>query len=78
MRGLRLGLVAVLMLGAMAGCSVGGPERASSIQNIHAASDDIAAVTMTQSGLMRAHDPNQVTTLPDNYQFVTNSEDARK
>lgn len=78
MRGLRLGLVAVLVLGAAAGCSVGGPERASNIQNIHAASDDIAAVTMTQSGQLRAHDPNQVTTLPYNFQLVTNRENARK
>ena len=78
MSGLRLGLAALLMLGTMAGCSGGGPERASNFQNIHAASDDIAAVTMTQSGMMRAHDPNQVTTLPYNYQFVTNREDADK
>lgn len=72
------GFLAVLMLGAVAGCSVGGPERASNLQNIHAASDDIAAVTMTQSSLLRAHDPNQVTTTPYNFQLVTNREDARK
>ncbi|HJU18617.1 MAG TPA: hypothetical protein VJ770_19365 [Stellaceae bacterium] len=77
MTGLRLGLIAVLMLGTAAGCSVGGPERASNIQNIHAADDDISAITMTQSDLLRAHDPNQVKTIPYNYQYVSNREEAR-
>jgi hypothetical protein len=78
MTGLRLGLVAALTLGAAAGCSVGGPERASNIQNINAASDDIAAVTMTQSSLLRAHDPNEINTLPYNFQLITNGDQTRQ
>lgn len=73
MTGLRLGLIAAVLLSGLAACSVGAPKRASNIQNIHAASDDIAAVTMTQSSMMRAHDPNQDLTIPHNYQYVTNS-----
>ena len=71
-------LAAALMLGAMTACSVGGPERASNIQNINAASDDIAAITMTQSPLLRANDPNEINTLPNNYQLVTNRDEARQ
>jgi|GEM_PF-1227018 uncharacterized protein (DUF362 family) len=78
MTGLRPRLFAALILGAVTGCSVGGPERASNIQNINAASDDIAAITMTQSDLLRAHDPNEVNTLPHNYQLISNSEQARR
>lgn len=78
MTGLRLALIAALTLGMAAGCSVGGPERASNIQNINAASDDIAAITMTQSSLMRAQDPNEINTLPYNYQLITNSEQSRE
>jgi hypothetical protein len=78
MTGLRLGLAAALMLGTATGCSVGGPERASSIQNVDAASDDIAAITMTQSILYRADDPNKINTTPYNNQLVTNSEEVRK
>ena len=36
-------------LALSAGCDAGRPERASDIQNLNAISDDIAAVTMTQS-----------------------------
>ncbi|MGH7052789.1 MAG: hypothetical protein ACREFK_05765 [Stellaceae bacterium] len=72
------GLIATLMLGALAGCSIGGPERASNIQNINAASDDIAAITMTQSPQMRANDPNEINTLPGNYQLITNRDQARQ
>lgn len=78
MSGLRLGLLAALMLGTLAACSVGAPERASNIQNINAASDDISAITMTQSPLMRANDPNEINTLPNNYQLVTNRDQARQ
>jgi hypothetical protein len=78
MTGFRLGLVAVLLLGTAAGCSVGGPERASNIQNTNAASDDIAAITMTQSILMRPNDPNEINTTPYNYQLVTNGDQARR
>lgn len=78
MSGLRLGLIVTLMLGTLAGCSIGGPERASNIQNINAASDDISAITMTQSPLLRANDPNEINTIPDNYQLITNREEARQ
>jgi hypothetical protein len=78
MTGLRLGFVAALMFGMVTGCSVGGPERASNIQNINAASDDISAITMTQSSLLRANDPNEINTLPHNYQYVTNREESRQ
>lgn len=65
---LRLGFV-VLMLAAAAGCSIGAPERASDIQNLHAISDDISAVRMTQSDSLKIPDPNLPTTLPHNYQL---------
>lgn len=45
---LRCGLAIVLAISAAA-CGVGAPERASSIQNVNAISDDIAAVRMTRS-----------------------------
>jgi hypothetical protein len=65
---LRLGFVA-LLLAAAAGCSIGAPERASDIQNLHAISDDISAVRMTQSDSLKIPDPNLPTTLPHNYQL---------
>ena len=55
---LRCGLAVALALGGACGCVAGGPERASDIQNVNGISDDIAAVTMTQSPTLRAHDPN--------------------
>ena len=64
----RLGLVAVLVLGGGFGCTVGGPQRASDIQNLHAIGDDISAVGMTDSLSRKTHDPNAVSTLPNNYQ----------
>jgi hypothetical protein len=67
---LRLGLAFALVLGGASGCVVGGPERASDIQNVHAISDDISAVTMTQSQSAHTHDPNQQTTLPNSYSTV--------
>jgi hypothetical protein len=63
----RLGMVFALALG-MCGCAVGGPDRASDIQNLNAISDDISAVNMTQSETTRARDPNAHSTLPNNYE----------
>jgi hypothetical protein len=64
----RLGLVIALALGGACGCAVGGPERASDIQNLNAISDDIAAVSMTQSDTRTARDPNTRTPIPRAYQ----------
>ena len=38
----RFGLVAALLLGGGFGCTSGGPQRASDIQNLNGISDDIA------------------------------------
>lgn len=68
-RGLApLALTVALALGGVAGCTAGGPQRSSDIQNLNAISDDIAAVTMTQSPTARAHDPNLPSTFPRSYQ----------
>ena len=69
MNRIRLGLVVVLALGAGIGCTVGGPERASDIQNLNAISDDISAVSMTQSQSEHTHDPNAHTTIPNRYEL---------
>lgn len=66
---LRLGLVVALTLATAVGCSIGAPERASDIQNLHGISDDISAVRMTQSDSLKVEDPNLATTLPHNYQL---------
>jgi hypothetical protein len=66
---LRCGLAFALALGA-SGCDVGGPGRASDIQNLNAISDDISAVTMTQSDTARARDPNMRSTIPRGYETV--------
>ena len=63
----RFGLVAALILGGF-GCTSGGPQRASDIQNLNGISDDIAAVTMTQSENLRARDPNIHSTIPRSYE----------
>ena len=63
---LRCGLALALALGS--GCVAGGPQRASDIQNLNAISDDISAVTMTQSDTSRAKDPNTRSTLPRSYE----------
>jgi hypothetical protein len=63
----RCGLAIALALG-VCGCVVGGPDRASDIQNVNGISDDISAVTMTQSDTARARDPNMHSTLPHNYE----------
>ena len=68
MRLLPCALAFALVLGGLCGCEVGAPERASDIQNVHGISDDISAVTMTQSPSSHAHDPNERSTLPHNYE----------
>ena len=65
----RLGLVAALVLGGGFGCTVGWPERASDIQNLNAITDDISAVSMTQSQTARARDPNMRSTIPRTYEI---------
>jgi hypothetical protein len=57
------------VLVAAAGCTVGGPERAGDTQNLNAISDDISALTMTQSDVMHAADPMSRTVLPYHYQL---------
>jgi hypothetical protein len=64
----RLGLMLALALGGASGCEVGGPQRASDIQNLNGLSDDIAAVSMTQSDTRAARDPNTRTPIPRPYQ----------
>jgi hypothetical protein len=66
----RLVLVTALTLVAAAGCTwVGAPERASDTQNLNAITDDISALTMTQSDVMHAADPMSNTVLPRHYQL---------
>ncbi len=65
---IRCGLALALALGGACGCVAGGPERASDIQNLNAISDDISAVSMTQSDTSRTKDPNTHSTLPNNYE----------
>ena len=66
----RLVLVTALTLVAAAGCTwVGAPERASDTQNINAVTDDISALTMTQSDVMHAADPMSHTVYPHHYQL---------
>jgi hypothetical protein len=64
----RCGLVLALALGGLCACDAGAPKRASDIQNLNAISDDISAVSMTQSDTRRAHDPNMRSTLPNTYE----------
>ena len=66
----RVGLVAALVLGGF-GCTDGGPQRASDIQNLNGISDDIAAVNMTQSENLRARDPNIHSTIPRSYEVLS-------
>jgi hypothetical protein len=69
MNSVSRGLVIALALVAIAGCTVGGPERAGDTQNLNAISDDISALTMTQSDVMHAADPMSRTVLPYHYQL---------
>lgn len=64
---LRCGLIVALAVGGACGCVAGGPDRASDIQNLNAISDDISALTMTQTDGSRVRDPNLPTTLPHSY-----------
>lgn len=66
--------LAALTLAVVAGCNLGGRERASDIQNLNAINDDIAAVTMTQNPSSRAHDPNLPTVIPRTYTTSTGSQ----
>jgi hypothetical protein len=63
---LRAGLLIALVVGA--GCSPGGPRRASDIQNLNGISDDIDAVRMTDSDTRHARDPNFSSTIPRTYE----------
>ena len=69
----RFALVAALTLGGAWGCGVGAPERASDIQNLNGISDDIAAVSMTQSPNIRSRDPNIHSTIPRTYEVFTDT-----
>ena len=62
----RFSLLFVLAL--CGGCMAGGPQRASNIQNLNGISDDISAVTMTDSHSRWTHDPNSASTLPRTYE----------
>jgi len=64
----RVGLAVLLCLGGAVACTPGGPERASDIQNLNGITDDISAMSMTDSSNRMTHDPNQRTTLPNNYE----------
>lgn len=66
---IRLGFLA-LSLAAIVGCGfIGAPERASDTQNLNAISDDISALSMTQSDVMHAADPMARTVYPHHYQL---------
>ena len=68
-------LLALPVLILCFGCDIGGPQRAGDIQNVNGISDDISAVTMTQSDRLRAADPNIPTTLPKHYQVVKEAQE---
>ena len=65
---LRCGLVLAVALG---GCVVGGPQRASDIQNLNAITDDISSVTMARTDGARVRDPNMHSTIPRTYEVDT-------
>ena len=65
----RVGLVVLSVIGVV-GCSfIGAPERASDTQNLNAISDDISALTFTQSDVLHAADPLTHTVYPYHYQL---------
>ena len=63
----HLAIILALTLVAV-GCTVTAPERASDTQNLNAVTDDISALTMTQSDVMHAADPMSSSVLPRHYQ----------
>jgi hypothetical protein len=65
---LRIGLIVACCLGGFGCDEVGGPRRASDIQNLNGISDDISATRMTDSDSRMPHDPNAATTLPKTYE----------
>jgi hypothetical protein len=65
-----LAFIAALGLSVASGCAItGAPERASDTQNVNGISDDISALTMTQSDTMHAADPMSRTVYPHHYQL---------
>jgi hypothetical protein len=65
-----LAVIAAFALSVASGCTIiGAPERASDIQNVNGISDDISALTMTQSEVMHAADPMSQTVYPHHYQL---------
>jgi len=65
-----LALFTALALGVATGCTfIGAPDRASDTQNVNGISDDISALTMTQSDAMHAADPMSRTVYPHHYQL---------
>ena len=70
MNPLSLAFIAGLALSVASGCTViGAPDRASDTQNVNGISDDISALTMTQSDTMHAADPMSKTVYPRHYQL---------
>ena len=65
----HLAIIIALTLVAAVGCTVTAPERASDTQILNAVTDDISALTMTQSDVMHAADPMSRTVLPRHYQL---------
>ena len=61
-------VVALTFITAAACTATGAPERAGDTQNLNAVTDDISALTMTQSDVMHAADPMSRTVLPRHYQ----------
>ena len=64
----HLAIIAVTLVAAV-GCTVTAPERASDTQNVNGISDDISALTMTQSDTSHAADPMSKTVIPRHYQL---------
>ena len=63
-------LITALALSVASGCTdIGAPERASDTQNVNGISDDISALTMTQSDTSHAADPMSQTVIPRHYQL---------
>jgi hypothetical protein len=69
MNSIRFGLVALALAAAVGCAATNTPERAGNTQNLNAISDDISALTMTQSDVMHAADPMSRTALPYHFQI---------